>query len=56
MARPVTSIEPHFAKALAVQLGSEHEVLERAFAAETTAHWIAFAQTHDLPIEAVAIG
>ena len=52
----VACIEPHFAKALAVQLGSEHEVLERAFAAETTAHWIAFAQTHDLPIEAVAIG
>ena len=51
----VACIEPHFAKALAVQLGSEHEVLERAFAAETTAHWTAFAQTHDLPIEAVAI-
>ena len=52
----VACIEPHFAKALTAQLGSEHEELERAFAAETTAHWAAFAQTHDLPIEAVAIG
>src|SRR5699024_7909591 len=51
----VACIEPHFAKVLAVQLGSEHNVLERAFAAETTAHWTAFARTHDLPIEAVAI-
>jgi alpha-methylacyl-CoA racemase len=52
----VACIEPHFAKALTAQLGSEHEELERVFAAETTAHWAAFAQTHDLPIEAVAIG
>ena len=50
----VACIEPHFARALATQLGSEHEELERAFAAQPTAHWTEFAAEHDLPIEAIA--
>ncbi|WP_209373737.1 CoA transferase [Brevibacterium renqingii] len=52
----VACLEPHFAKSLAANLGSEHEALERAFAAEPTAHWTEFACTHDLPIEAVVAG
>ncbi|UVI36719.1 CoA transferase [Brevibacterium spongiae] len=50
----VACIEPHFAKALATQLGSEHEQLKRAFAAQPTAHWTDFAAEHDLPIEEIA--
>ncbi|SDT15713.1 Crotonobetainyl-CoA:carnitine CoA-transferase CaiB [Brevibacterium siliguriense] len=52
----IACLEPHFAKALASLLGSEHEELERAFAAEPTAHWIDFAAEYDLPIERVALG
>lgn len=50
----VACLEPHFARALATQLGSEHEQLERAFAARSTVHWTDFAAEHDLPIEAIA--
>ncbi|WP_166969732.1 CoA transferase [Brevibacterium atlanticum] len=49
----VACLEPHFAKALAANLGADHETLERAFAGEPTAHWAAFATEHDLPIEAI---
>ncbi|WP_181276347.1 CoA transferase [Brevibacterium oceani] len=49
----VACLEPHFAKALAAALGSDHETLERAFAAEPTAHWVAFAAEYDLPIEPI---
>ncbi|WP_152349104.1 CoA transferase [Brevibacterium sp. CFH 10365] len=52
----VACIEPHFAKALAVHIGTEEAVLERTFAAEPTAHWVEFAAEHDLPIEAVRAG
>lgn len=52
----VACLEPHFAKALASLVGSEHEELEKAFAAEPTAYWIDFAAEHDLPIERVALG
>ena len=52
----VACLEPHFAKALASLVGSEHEALEKAFAAEPTAYWIDFAAEHDLPIERVALG
>ncbi|AZT99699.1 CoA transferase [Brevibacterium linens] len=51
----VACLEPHFAKALGSLLGSEHEELERVFAAEPTAHWVAFAAEHELPIEPVAL-
>lgn len=51
----VACLEPHFAKALAEQLGSEHEELEAAFASQPTAHWVEFAHTHDLPIEPIAV-
>ncbi|TGD31022.1 carnitine dehydratase [Brevibacterium sp. S22] len=49
----VACLEPHFAKALAANLGADHDTLERAFAAEPTARWQAFAVEHDLPIEAI---
>lgn len=52
----VACLEPHFAKALASNLGSDHGTLERAFAAESTAHWVDFAAEHDLPIEAIRAG
>lgn len=52
----VACLEPHFAKALASLLGSDHEELEQAFVAESTAHWMTFAEEHDLPIEKVALG
>jgi alpha-methylacyl-CoA racemase len=52
----VACLEPHFAKALAANLGADHETLERAFAAEPTAHWLAFAAQYDLPIEAIRLG
>lgn len=52
----VACIEPHFAKALAMHIGTEEAVLERTFAAEPTAHWVEFAAEHDLPIEAVRAG
>ncbi|WP_293851666.1 CoA transferase [uncultured Brevibacterium sp.] len=51
----VACLEPHFAKALAEQLGSEHEELEKAFASQPTAHWMEFANTYDLPIEPIAV-
>lgn len=51
----VACVEPHFAKALAANLGSDHDTLERAFAAEPTARWVDFAAQHDLPIEAIAL-
>lgn len=49
----VACLEPHFAKALATNLGADHDALEHAFAAESTAHWVAFAAEHDLPIEPI---
>ena len=52
----VACLEPHFAKALASLLGSDHEELEQAFVVESTAHWMTFADEHDLPIEKVALG
>src|SRR5699024_12655190 len=51
----VACVAPHFAKALAANLGSDHDPLERAFAAEPTARWVDFAAQHDLPIEAMAL-
>ena len=44
----VACLEPHFAKSLAEQLGSEHEELEAVFASQPTSHWVEFAHTHDL--------
>lgn len=52
----VACLEPHFAKALAAQIGAEEAVLERTFAEKPTAHWVEFAAEHDLPIERVALG
>ena len=52
----VACLELHFAEALAAHIGTEEDVLERTFAAESTAHWIDFAAEHDLPIERVALG
>jgi alpha-methylacyl-CoA racemase len=52
----VACIEPHFAKALGEHIGTEEAVLETAFVEKPTAHWVEFAETHDLPIEAVRAG
>lgn len=51
----VGCVEPAFAKALAQQVGSDHETLERAFAANPTSEWMELAQTHDLPFEPVTM-
>lgn len=51
----VGCVEPVFAAALAQQIGSDHETLERAFAQKPTSEWMNLARAHDLPFEPVTM-
>jgi crotonobetainyl-CoA:carnitine CoA-transferase CaiB-like acyl-CoA transferase len=53
----VAALEPRFRDRLYAALGLPRDApLGEAFAARTTAHWIAFAREHDLPIAVVRRG
>lgn len=53
----LAALEPHFQRALLGALGVtrlSRASLTRVFRTESTAHWVAFARKHDLPIAALA--
>ena len=50
----VAALEPHFKKKLEALLQvSTAEEYRRAFAGQTSAHWQAWGEAHDVPVETV---